>query len=94
MMNLIERVCWHLIRHWLKLFAMRYWNLVDQEGLERTLEFVDRDRRLAPAEYNHLLARAGCIAYAEDRGLVSKPYDTRTAPGADRTLTLAGDDRA
>ena len=72
---------WKLIRFWLKLYAANYRRGIEREGLSWTLSLIDEDEELLGMTFNHTMVRAGCIAYAEDRGLVARPYDPRSANG-------------
>lgn len=56
---LARRICRHYARHYL--------TVVDRMGLEWTLALIDEDIELYGAHFNHALARAGVIDYAERR---------------------------
>ena len=70
---------WKLIRFWLKLYAADYCHVIKREGLPATLDLIDEDEELLGASFNHTMVRAGCIAYAEDRRLVARPYNAMSA---------------
>ena len=72
---------WKVMRFWLKLYAADYHRDLERQGLPWTLELIDEDEELLGMTFNHTMVRAGCIAYAEDRGLVARPYDPRSANG-------------
>ena len=60
------------LRHWLarsicRRYAKGYLRNVDRMGLEWTLALIDEDIELYGAHFNHALARAGVIDYAERR---------------------------
>ena len=60
------------IRYWLarlscRRYARGYLTVVDRMGLEWTLALIDEDVELDGHPFNHALARAGVIDYAEWR---------------------------
>ena len=70
---------WHLARWLAKQYAWSYHRVIERQGLTWTMELIDEDEQLLGYTYNHTLVRAGCVAYAEDRGLVARPYDVTKA---------------
>ena len=81
---------WKLMRFWLKLYAADYHGDLEREGLPWTLELIDEDEDLIGMTYSHTLVRAGCIAYAEDRGMVASPYNPRSTNGQAATAQEGG----
>ena len=64
------------IRYWLarricRRYARGYLRDVDRMGLEWTLALIDEDIELHGYPFNHALARAGVIDYAEAAGMIS-----------------------
>ena len=68
---------WQLTRLMLKHYAGEYRHIIKREGFAWTMVLIDEDEDLLGYAYNHTLVRAGCIAYAEDQGIVRRPYDGR-----------------
>ena len=58
--------CW-LARRICRPYARDYLRVVDRCGLEWTLALIDEDVELYGHAFNHALARAGVIDYAEWR---------------------------
>ena len=81
----VWKIRWKLMRFWLKLYAADYHRDLERQGLSWTLELIDEDEELLGMTFNHTLVRAGCIAYAEDRGLVASPYNPGARPGHQAT---------
>ena len=59
-----------LIRLLLREIAETYYFAVDRQGLKWTLELIDEDVETYGGQFIHTLAKAGCIDYAERKGLV------------------------
>ena len=64
---LIAKIRYWLARHICRRYAREYRRAVDDRGLEWTLTLIDEDQYLYGAPFNHALARAGVIDYAQLR---------------------------
>ena len=57
-----------LVRHICRRYARDYLHVVDRMGLDWTLALIDEDVEMSGYPFNHALARAGVIDYAERTG--------------------------
>ena len=65
---LITQIRYWLARRICRRYACGCLKDVDRMGLEWTLALIDEDVELDSYPFNHVLARAGVIDYAEGRG--------------------------
>ena len=70
---LITKIRYWLARHICRRYAREYIGDVDRMGLAWTLSLIDEDVELYGHPFNHTLARAGVIDYAEAGGMISWP---------------------
>ena len=68
---LITKIRYWLARRICRHYARGYLTVVDRMGLEWTLALIDEDVELDGHPFNHALARAGVIDYAEAAALTS-----------------------
>ena len=68
-MTLIIKIRYWLARRICRRYAREYLRDVDRCGLDWTLALIDEDVELYRHPFNHALARAGVIDYAERRGI-------------------------
>ena len=64
-MLLIVKLRYWLVRRICRRYAREYLHAVDNHGLEWTLALIEEDQDLYGAPFNHALAWAGVIDYAQ-----------------------------
>ena len=64
----IAKIWYWLARRICRRYARGYLRMVNRMGLEWTLALIDEDIELSGHAFNHALARAGVIDYAERIG--------------------------
>ena len=68
MIILIVKIRYWLARRICRRYAREYLRAVDNHGLEWTLALIEEDQDLYGDPFNHALARAGVIDYAQRAG--------------------------
>ena len=69
-MTLLAKIRYWLARRICRRYARDYLHVVDRMGLQWALELIDEDVELHGHPFNHALARAGVIDYAERTGKI------------------------